>query len=778
MVTNVNGIATDFITFSRASNATVTNNVGLIGWAPHNLLLSSEQFDNTTNWTRTGLSSVAANSIEAPNGTITADKIVENTATSAHAVTSVNIAVETGATYVASVFCKPAGRDFAMFQFNMGGVNSYAIVNLTTATFGAPTNVAGSATFSATALSNGWVQLRATATTLSSAAGTILIYAAINATTFSYLGDGTSGVYLWGGAVYRSDLAGMQPNASTNPAYSYYNSTTPKNLLGYSEDFSNAYWSRAGILAFGSGSATNITAAPNGLFSADLITPDTSNGYHVFYGASLTLSGGVATHSIYVKPNGYTKVALRENGPSGYYATFNLIGAGSVLDNTATYATPAVTALTDGWYRISVRITNATTQQFSLWILPDSYTTGTPVSLWTANGVNGVYVWGAQLSDSASIDAYSPSLGAAPSAAAYYGPRRDFSPTTLACNGLLVEEQRTNLTLRSQEFENAYWTKLGLNAFGSGSVANTTATRDPTGLNTADFIQEDTANSTHTVYLMGITLTAVPYTYSVYCKSAGRNWAYVRLTATTGQGAYFNLSNGTIGTIESGVTASITSVGNGWYRCSVTVTASAATWYPFVGAASADNTSSYLGDGVSGLYIWGSQLEAGPFATSYIPTVASTVTRSADVASVYTAQFPYSQSEGSVIFSGVLLSAAAAGKTAWQLFRDNNERILVQADNGAGALRHLGFVGGSAVAVIDSSSVQTLKDALAYKLNDYAVSINGGAVLTDTSAAVPAAANVFEIGSGTGNPAFNGHIRQITYLPRRISNTDLQTRST
>jgi hypothetical protein len=166
-------------------------------------------------------------------------------------------------------------------------------------------------------------------------------------------------------------------------------------------------------------------------------------------------------------------------------------------------------------------------------------------------------------------------------------------------------------------FDDAVWTKLGLNAFGSGSVVNTTATTDPIGGNTAEYIQENTVNTTHGPYINGINLTAAPYTFTVYCKAAQRTWVYVRLAKVSGQGAYFNLSSGTVGTVESGITAAITSVGNEWYRCSVTITVDTSPWYPSVQTATGDNQGTYTGDGTSGIFIWGAQLEIGSTATAF-----------------------------------------------------------------------------------------------------------------------------------------------------------------
>jgi hypothetical protein len=174
---------------------------------------------------------------------------------------------------------------------------------------------------------------------------------------------------------------------------------------------------------------------------------------------------------------------------------------------------------------------------------------------------------------------------------------------TLAPKGLLIEEQRTNLVLRSEGFDNAYWSK-------SRSTVTSNTIIAPDGTQTADKLIEDTtASNTHRIFNETL-YTATTHTWSIYCKAAERTFCYLRLTNPfiVGVGAYFNLATGAIGTIESGVTAAITAAGNGWFRCSITVSTSAVPT-PYVGIANADGGQSYTGDGTSGIYIWGAQLE-------------------------------------------------------------------------------------------------------------------------------------------------------------------------
>lgn len=178
-----------------------------------------------------------------------------------------------------------------------------------------------------------------------------------------------------------------------------------------------------------------------------------------------------------------------------------------------------------------------------------------------------------------------------------------------------VLSARKNLLTYSEDFTNAVWTKEGL-----AVAANTADTLDPFGGNTADKLTEDGATSEHRLYQaptggIGISL------WSIYAKAGSRSWLSIR-----GNGgipvANFNLSAGTVGTVGAGGTASILSVGNGWYRCSVLPNTSGGAEYFTVNMGDADTGTgvgySYAGNGVGTLYVWGAQLENGAASvTSY-----------------------------------------------------------------------------------------------------------------------------------------------------------------
>jgi hypothetical protein len=198
-----------------------------------------------------------------------------------------------------------------------------------------------------------------------------------------------------------------------------------------------------------------------------------------------------------------------------------------------------------------------------------------------------------------------------------------------ALRGTTVEPSAVNLALRSEEFDNAYWTPLELTVTPNTTVA-------PNGETTADTLTESANNAARAISSSssGISFTSgTVYTFSVFAKFNGR---FCRLALPSGQfgviSANFDLQNG-IAFNVSGTGARIVDFGNGWYRCSITSTAtsSGSGVLTITMATTSGGTGIYQGDGTSGIFIWGAQLETGSVATSYIKTEGSTQTRNADV---------------------------------------------------------------------------------------------------------------------------------------------------
>jgi hypothetical protein len=196
-------------------------------------------------------------------------------------------------------------------------------------------------------------------------------------------------------------------------------------------------------------------------------------------------------------------------------------------------------------------------------------------------------------------------------------PRIDFLND--ANGALLLEPNRSNIITYSEDFSK--WSPQDITIVPN--VVNS-----PYGINNATEIIEGVGTTQHRIVRSITFLNSTEYTASVYVKrNVGlRNFAII--SVLTGQRVYYDLTNGTVLSTTLG-SGTIESVGNGWFKCTVTGTSTSTSGAFY--AAMADVTETYTGDGTSSLYIWGCQNEQGSYATSYIPTQGATATRVAEV---------------------------------------------------------------------------------------------------------------------------------------------------
>lgn len=365
--------------------------------------------------------------------------------------------------------------------------------------------------------------------------------------------------------------------------------------------------------------------------------------------------------------------------------------------------------------------------------------------------------------------------------------RFDHDPATLAAKGLLIEEQRTNLLLRSEEFDNASWTK-------SRTTVTANATTSPDGTVDADKLVEDTtASSTHRIFQqVSKAASSLTLTFSVYLKASERTLA--RLRVTDNIEAVFasidiDLAAGTIGTALvaggssiSSPSATILPAGNGWYRVTLTATldATITTMGAFVFLRDGAGNISYTGDGTSGIFVWGAQLEADSFATSYIPTGASQVTRTADQASIVAPNFApwYNQSEGTFV-----VEADTYYVDLNRIFTVSDGTTGNRIESNAYSANHLDVnVAGASQCSLDAGTFASnvfSKIAAAYKANDFAACIGGGAVATDTSGTVPTVDRLsIGVNHALGARWLNGHIKTLAFYNTRLPDATLQSLTT
>jgi hypothetical protein len=556
----------------------------------------------------------------------------------------------------------------------------------------------------------------------------------------------------------------------------------PANLVQRSEEFTNAYWIKLDVTA-----TADVTTAPNGTATADkFIATNTASTRRLLY-ANVTLSAGLNIFSFYAKASEYSLVRTVDSaGGSRWFASFDLT-SGTVVGGTtggAQFVSASISAVGDGWYRCWV-VFNAAAGAGAIGMV--GYPAGATLDqfgvLYAGNGVSGTFFWGAQLEQVTYQT--TPGTYNLTTSALYYGPRFDYDPVTLAPRGLLIEEARTNLLTYSAEFDNAAWTK-------GGSTVTANATVSPDGTTNADKLAEDATTGTHgaTSAVVSKSAVATTYTYTIYVKAAERSAIQMRIAdAAVSANRVIcdaNLSAQTVAASVGGTftnaSATITVAGNGWFRVSLTGTTSTETSiFCIAFVANPTGTISYAGTAGSGVFLYGAQLEAGAFATSYIPTVASTVTRNADIAQMTGANFSswYNQTEGTFVaqYDSYLvdtstrnaLSAYASGATSNNILLLNAVQRQFQINN---AGNQADLDGGT-----PASGVIT-KAAGAYKVNDFALSLNGGTVVTDTLGTIPTV-DTLAIGvSSLLLTPVNGHVRTVAYYNTRLPDTQLRVLST
>ena len=363
-------------------------------------------------------------------------------------------------------------------------------------------------------------------------------------------------------------------------------------------------------------------------------------------------------------------------------------------------------------------------------------------------------------------------------------PRFDHDPITGQSLGLLIEESRTNLLVRSEDFTTTW-------GVSNGSVQSNIITA-PDGNTTADKLVENSASGNKEVTQGSITFTSgTSLTFSCFAKAGERT--LFRLAATTGffaspTNAFFNLSNGTVSLIQGGVTsASIIPYPNGWYRCVATVLpTSSGSGNVYITLVRSETTSTYGGDGTSGIYIWGAQLEAGAFPTSYIPTTASTVTRSADTSNIANISSFFNSNEGTLFVDSEIpyqtnlrfpaigfTRGAGSGNTIQFYYYNTNTPYVTYL------VRDTANKGGNLISW--DSPTQTLgsykKFIATYKVGEFNYYFDGKLVIrkTDTNKALPTNLTSLDFGYNTpGSPdRLNGHIRRVTYYPIQLTNQQL-----
>jgi hypothetical protein len=595
----------DAITFTRASNGTYVNEQGLLvthanqGALGNNLLTFPQDFDNAV-WTKSNVT-ITTKAELAPDNTLSADLITENTTLTTHRIFAQPSA---SGQVTLSVYAKNnVGSRYLAIGINNGTVNfSSAVFDLSNGT-NTQTQVSG--TYSAesasiTTDSNGYYRCSLTVTT--DTASFVLIGLVPTSTVTSqdrgfgaaYLGDGESGIFIWGAQLEVGSTATEyfptnigQPRfdwASTEqiaPVAGNYTQTTATantfNLLTYSEEFDNSDWIKLNSTT----NLVNVTNPFGGALSYQAVASTSIvNANHRISQISTTSIPSKYTFSFFAKANefGFVNCFIRNGTDTTggiVEACFDLATGVSTVDAMllgASWSNPVANIkefpIGSGWYRCSLTADTSGTATKTAMICLSNATSFTSNPAFAGNDVDSIYIWAAQLETTASTI---PLLA---------------NPTS---NGLLIEQARTNRLFWNRDATQTEWVKT-----------NVTAAKDQTGIDgVANAASSLTATANDGTCIQTITLASGNRTGSVFLK---------RITGTGN--IQVTLDGSTYSTVELSDTL--------WYR----IVLSGNVTNPTVGIRLAVS-----GDAVAMDY---SQVEDGLFATSPILTTTATVTRAAE----------------------------------------------------------------------------------------------------------------------------------------------------
>lgn len=560
-----------------------------------------------------------------------------------------------------------------------------------------------------------------------------------------------------------------------------------ENLLIRSEEFDNAAWVKDNTTV-----TVNTQVNPFGQSTAETLTETVTTAQQSIRQAIGSVSGVQYVLSIYVKYNTRQHIQLAFDSTgfnSTCFANFDI--QNGTIGTVGAGATASIVSAGNGWYRCSIVCsavaTSTTTAPYILLANSSSMVYG---GSYTGSTSNSVYIFGAQVEQRSSVGPYQATTTQPITnyqstlvTASVNQPRFDHDPVTKECKGLLIEDATTNLIIDSENIDSGFWSKPNSSVASAGTVMTA-----PDGNLTARKLLDTNSSTTH--YLVQtVSLTAgTTYSFSVYLKKAELSSAALEIDSTY---AYFDLSTGTLGFIGPGLSSSdctIQSVGNGWYRCSISVTAlSTATGYArvYLAIGPASGQAAFIGNGYSGIYIWGAQLEANSASpSSYVATSGSTSSRSYDNAVMTGTNFSswYNQEEGSV-YSEFRIDqkplTSYYNNRIWALNNPSGNSLYSYAEATTGKMYHDVVYNGSLTSQLQSSNPWDLnflyRNSAGFKTNDVSVSYNSS-IDTDMSNNIPKDITYLQLGAqSSGVAPLRGHLRRFTYYPKKLTNQELQT---
>jgi hypothetical protein len=522
----------------------------------------------------------------------------------------------------------------------------------------------------------------------------------------------------------------------------------PYNLLQYSEQFDNASWGKASTTA-----TANTAISPNGIMDADTYTAIGNSSVKQIFTNLLLSASTNYTLSIYAKKDTNDFIQFLSSSGTfggGFYVNFDLQN-GVIGQYNGALSAPKITDVGDGWYRCEASVVSVASPTVGAAMSISLITSATSPRAETNSLSTSVFLWGAQLVQGTEPLDYLPTTDRLDIA------RIDYSAGEPA---LLLEPQRTNVWVNSDDFN--------AGTFSSNLItytANTTETTAPNGTNTADKFEVTTSGGdarrrfTRTIAIQNFSL-------SLYVKGAA------------GQKFQLFLARDSFAELKD-----ITTTLNGeWQRIvlndSFSTTSSTVVMGVEFGFTSDDSVAGQI------YYLWGAQLEAGSYPTSYIPTTSASVTRNADVCSKTGISDLIGQTEGTMFIE--MASPTNSVVSNYFSISDGTyaNRVSILFSSGTNYIRS--FLRVNSISQFDLTAsglniTEMNKIAFAYRQNDFAMYVNGvligqsntGDTFNPNTLSI---VSFSEIGSSLGQ--LNARVNQATLYKERLSDSELATLTT
>jgi len=488
----------------------------------------------------------------------------------------------------------------------------------------------------------------------------------------------------------------------------------------------------------------------DGTNNAWKVTPNTDNNTHAVLQAGAVAANGVYTFSVYAKANGYNYIALRDSASVDGYARFDLQNGLTSTSGTSAISSK-ITSVGGDWYRceLSVNKTSGAGDNFVIYV-NETYLFN---EVYVGDGTSSVLIQSAQANYGLVAQEYQETTTTSVVAGITNDlPRLDYSGGA-SCPSLKLEPSRRNYFAFSEYFGAADWLKTNAGSAAAPVVTDNYAV-SPEGVQNAARVQFD-AVGTSSADRSGLVRQfsfITGETYSISC------WA--KATSGSGEIVQFRIAGAQVG-------GELTATSE-WQRFSVTHTATTTTTDDFGIQVRGNNTTNE-----SDILIYGMQLEKANFSTSYIPCYGTSATRTADDASKTGISSLIGQTEGTLFFE---FKKEHDGTETISINDGSSSNRVYLGFNGSNFISQVRSGGGAAQASFTTALTnnQTYKCALAYKLNDFVLYINGVQIGTDNSGIVPVGMSKFSFNASTNVDApFFSPVNQAILFKTRLSNSDL-----